>query len=158
MPLEKLSESIRGKKDPVAGSGSLDQTPETTDEMPVVPHKVLYAGIPCYSDKECTQQVEGVSIYVLQPLESDGFPVVDVVPSRLSFEVGQYLTWRLNKDELWEDCYYRNPDTGMIEKAWTIHVEFVGRVVSDQSVAGDQERLTKLEADYRSRQSPETVM
>ncbi len=157
MPLEKLSESIRGRKDAVGGESGVGQDPGTTDTVPVVPHKVLYADVPFYHDAECTRMVEDARIAILRPLDPDGFDELEVVPSRKQYQAGQYLSWQLNKDNLWEDCYYRNPRTGEVEKAFTLHVEFVGNVLTDEAVAGDRERIEKLEALYAD-QDTETVM
>lgn len=153
MPLEKLTEKVRGKKDAVSGESTEDAKPGTTDEMPVVPHKALYVDLPIYTDPEGRNQTDG-RIAVLRPLDPDGYSLLDVVPTRKEYKAGQYLTWQLNKDKLWEECYYRNPETGQIEQAWTMHVEFVGKVVSDQAVDLDQARLQKLEELYSSKTGP----
>ncbi len=148
MPLEKLSESFRGKKDHVSEGISASEDPGITDVMPVVPHKVLYAALPFYSDSECTRQVEGATITVLQPLDPDGFQLLDVVPTCKRYDVGDYVSWQLNKDKVWEESYYLNPESGQVEQAWTMHVEFVGRRISEKALAQDRERLEKLETEY----------
>lgn len=149
MPLEKLSESVRGKKDAVTGDAAIGETPSTTDKMPVVPHKVLYADLPFYTDADCTQLVEDARICILRPLDPDGFDQLEIVPTSKKYETGQYLSWKLNKDNLWEECYYHNPITGQVETAWTMHVEFVGEVISDETVKADRERIEELEAQYQ---------
>lgn len=151
MPLEKLSESVRGKKD-LVGSKSEGTEPEVTDVMPVVPHKVLYAGIPFFTDLGCTQQVPDATIAVLQPLDPDGFEVIDIVPTQKHYKPGQYLTWGLNKDRVWENCYFQNPLTGKVEQGWTLHVEFVGRVISDSALAKDKERIERLESFFNKQE------
>ena len=156
MPLEKLSELFRGKKDSVAEEINDAVEPEVTDEMPVVPHKVLYADIPFFADSECQTEVQGARISILQPLDEDGFIELEVCPSRKIYQVGQYLTWLLNKNHQWEDCYYRNPETGQVERAWTLHIEFVGQVISGATVDKDRERIEKLEAVASAKNS--TVM
>jgi len=148
MPLEKLTEKLSGKKDRVNITDSIGSEPETTSEMPVVPHKVLITDIPFYADPECQKEVEGARIAILRPLDPDGFDVREVVPCRKQYAPGQYLTWHLNNKKLWEDCYYQNPFTGKVEQAWTMHVEFLGRVVNDQTVEVNHEKIEKLEAQY----------
>jgi hypothetical protein len=148
MPLEKLSELFRGKKDSVADGIHESRQPDYTDKMPVVPHKVLHADVPFFSDAECQNQVADATIAILRPLDSDSFVQTDVVPTRKIYQVGQYVTWLLNKEKLWEDCYYRDPETGRIERAWTLHVEFVGSVISKEAIEKDRERLQQLEALY----------
>ncbi len=148
MPLEKITEKLRGTKDQIYVTDSIGVEPETTDTMPVVPHKVLITEIPFYADSECQNEVEGATIAILRPLDPDGFAVLDVVPCSKEYAPGQYLTWHLNNKKLWEDCYYQNPFTGKVEQAWTMHVEFVGRVVSDQTVEANREKIEQLEAHY----------
>lgn len=154
MPLEKLSEKVRGKSDAVSGEVTEGREPGSTDVVPVVPHKVLYSDVPFYQDRECTREVEGARLTVLQPLDPDGFQLIDVVPSTKNYKPGQYLSWQLNKDRLWEECYFRNPLNGQVEQAWTMHVEFIGRVVSDEALAKDRERIEKLEALYKPKNQP----
>jgi hypothetical protein len=148
MPLEKVTEYFRGNKDPLTADISEGVDPGITEEMPVVPHKVLYANIPFYEDDGCTQPVTNGTLMILRPLDSDGFDELAVVPTEKNYEVGQYLNWQLDKEDQWEDNYFRNPISGQVEKAWTLHVAFVGNIVSDEAVSKDQERLEKLEAMY----------
>ncbi len=148
MPLEKVTESLRGKKDQVYVTDAIGSEPETISEMPVVPHKVLITEIPFYSDPECREEVEGASIVILRPLDPDGFGVLDVVPCRKKYTPGQYLTWNLNNKKVWEDCYYQNPFSGKVEQAWTMHVEYVGRVVSDPTIEANREKIEELEAHF----------
>lgn len=149
MPLEKLSDSVRGKKDLVAEGVHTGTEPAVTEDMPVVPYRVLYCDIPFYSDAECTKVVQGASISILRPLDPENFGTMDVVPTTKKYQVGQYLSWRLNKENLWEDCFFKNPETARIEQAWTVHVEFVGEVISPTAVEKDRERLDKLEAQFQ---------
>ncbi len=151
MPLEKLSEKVRGKSDAVSGEVTEGRRPLATDIVPVVPHKVLYTDIPFFTDKECTQEVADARVTVLQPLDPDGFQMIDIVPTSKEYRIGQYLSWQLNKEKLWEECYFRNPRNGQIEQTWTMHVEFVGKVVSEQALAKDKERIEKLEAAYKTK-------
>lgn len=146
MPLEKVTEKVRGKRDHVSDALTEGVEPGVTDTMPVVPHKVLHSGLPIYIDREATREAPEGTVAVLQPLDPDGFQMLEVVPTRKVYEPGQYLNWQLNKDKLWEECFYRNPDTGQIEQAWTMHVEFVGKVISDKALEADRLRLERLEA------------
>ncbi len=153
MPLEKLSESVRGRKDEVSGPAGGGKNPQTTDKMPVVPHKVLHTDLPFYTDANCSQQVGNARICILRPLDPDGFDELEVVPTTMSYRPGQYLSWKLFKDNVWEECYYRNPKTGQVEQAWTMHVEFVGEVISEQAIERDRERLNQLEAQYQDEET-----
>ena len=103
---------------------------------------------PFYSDPECTDRVPGAHILILRPLDPDGYDILEVVPSRKIYTPGQYLTWHLNNKKMWENCFYRNPITGEIEEAWSLHVEYAGRVLSDDTVAKYREKLNELEGKY----------
>ncbi len=148
MPLEKVTEKLRGKKDLVAAVDSGGSDPGTTSKMPVVPHKVLITDVPFYLDEACQEEVEGARIAILRPLEPDGSYELEVVPSTKEYSPGQYVTWHLNNKNMWEDCYYRNPLSGKTEVAWTLHVEFMGQVIDDETVASHQEKIEELEARY----------
>ena len=148
MPLEKITEKLRGTKDNVYITDSIGVEPETTAVMPVVPYKVLISDIPFYADSQCKNEVEGATIAILRPLDPDGFDELDIVPCHKQYTPGQYLTWHLNNKKLWEDCYYQNPFTGKVELAWTMHVEFVGQVISDETVESNREKIEKLQALY----------
>ena len=89
--------------------------PQYSDEMPVVPYRVLYANIPFYSDPECTQKVEAAKIAILEALDPDDeFKELDVVPSLNRYEPGQLVRWTLDNKNLWEASWYKNPESGQI--------------------------------------------
>ncbi len=117
--------------------GVQDNTmPTTTDEPAAIPHKVLHVGIPFYTDQECRQQVPNATILILEPIDpDDDIKELDVVPTTRHYQVGQLVQWLLYKDNVWEECWYRNPETGAIERAWKRCVEFTGPVLSDKAVA-----------------------
>lgn len=124
----------------------LSRKPDVTDKIPVVPLKVLQVGIPFYRDPECTRRVPDATLMVLQALDpTDEVQEFDIVPTTLEYEVGQYVTLGFDNKRLWEDCYYRDPETGEIRKAWAIHVDFVGDVINSQAVEKDLERILDLE-------------
>ena len=57
MPLEKITEKLRGKKDQVSRTDLTGLDPGITSDMPVVPHKVLVANVSFYSDEACKEMV-----------------------------------------------------------------------------------------------------
>ncbi len=134
---------------------SFDPNPGQTNELPALPHRVLYADIPFYSDPDCQKQVTDGTILILQSLDPDD-PIqeLDIVPTRKRYQAGQILAWDLNNKKLWERAWYRNPETGDIEPAWTFHVEFIGQVVSPEVVAANAEKLEKLQAAMRASPKP----
>ncbi len=135
------------------GGVTTQRDPEHSDEMPVVPYRVLYANIPFYSDPECTKEVATARIAILEALDPDDeLRELDVVPSLNRYEPGQLVRWTLDNKNLWEESWYKNPETGQIERAWTIHVEFIGQVLSQQALDQNQETLKEIEAKLAARE------
>ncbi|MFB3905289.1 MAG: hypothetical protein ACE15E_17705 [Acidobacteriota bacterium] len=134
---------------------NFDPNPGKTDELPALPHRVLYADIPFYSDPECKNQVADGKILILQSLDPDD-PIqdLDVAPTRKSYQAGQIVTWDLNNKKLWEKAWYRSPESGKIEQAWTFHVEFIGKVVSPEILSANAEKLEKLQAAMKPNPKP----
>jgi len=134
---------------------NFDPNPGQTNELPALPHRVLYSNIPFYSDPECKQQVTDGTILILQSLDPDD-PVqeLDIAPTRKSYQAGQIVAWDLNNKKLWEKAWYRDPETGEIEQAWTFHVEFIGKVVNQEVVTANAEKLQKLQAKMKASPKP----
>ncbi len=121
--------------------------PGESDEMPQVPYRVLYTDIPFFSDAECTQEVAEAKIAVLEALDPDEeFPEQDVVPTLNRYEPGRLVRWTLNNTLLWEESWYKNPENGQTERAWTTHVEFNGQVLSRKALDENAETLKEIEA------------
>ncbi|HUG42731.1 MAG TPA: hypothetical protein VMN76_00700, partial [Acidobacteriota bacterium] len=55
------------------------------------------------------------------------------------------VDWSLNSKKLWEQRWYPNPETGKVERAWTFHVEFLGRLLAPADVEKDRARIDDLE-------------
>ena len=107
-----------------------DPTPEIVSEMPVRPYLVLHADLPFYSDPECTVEVKNARLIVIRSEDpKQQHHPVECLPTRKRYEKGQILRWDINHKTQWEDAWYKNPDTGVSEKAWVRSVEFIGRVV-----------------------------
>ena len=49
----------------------VDLSPAETDEMPIVPYRVLHTDIPFYSDSECKNEVPEARIAILEMLDPD---------------------------------------------------------------------------------------
>jgi hypothetical protein len=109
---------------------ALDPNPVEIDYMPYRPYRVLDADLPFYSDPECRIEVQGARLVVLQsddPRQKDR--PIEPMPSRKRYREGELVGWDLNNKKLWETCYYRDPASGAIERAWSQAVEFIGPVV-----------------------------
>ena len=113
-----------------------DPNPSELDTMPVRPYKVLQANLPFYSDPECRMEVTGARLVVLRcddPRQK--MRTIECMPVRKTYRKGQWVRWDINHKTQWESAWYRNPETGQIERAWVLAVEFVGPVVSERAVA-----------------------
>ncbi len=121
--------------------------PEETDDMPVVPYRVVHAGIPFYSDPECKNEVSDGTIVIVDPLDPDDpYREMDIMPTLAQYSPGQLVDWNLDNKEQWEDNWFRHPETNKIEQAWTLHVAFTGRLISNRTLQENKEQLEEIEA------------
>ena len=128
---------------------SFDPKPEKTDELPFIPYRVLYTDLPFYDDPACENEVTDARIAILEALDPDDeLMEVDVLPTRKDYQPGQLVTLNLNNKRLWEECWFRNPQTQQIEKAWTLHVEFIGQIINEKTLKENKERLEELNQKF----------
>lgn len=114
----------------VSDDAAFNPNPGTVDRMPVRPYRILHADLPFCSDPECKNRVAGASLIVLRSEDpKQTHQVVECLPTRRKYQAGQLVKWDLDKDVVWQESWYRNPETGATEKAWTQCVEFTGKVV-----------------------------
>jgi len=107
-----------------------DPNPGTTERMPMRPYRVLYADLDFCSDPECKTKVEDACLIVLRSEDpKQKHQIQECMPTRKKYQVGQLVEWDLNNNRIWQNCWFRNPETGKAEKAWIQAVEFIGRVV-----------------------------
>ena len=131
--------------------GPLHQA-ETTSKVPLVPFKVLEAGIPFYTDEACTKMVNDACLYILQGLDPDD-PIqeLDIVPSTNKYEAGSYVCIGFKNTKLWEECWFRDPDTREIQKAWVLHTNFIGESILPEAIEKDKSRITELEKKMKEK-------
>lgn len=111
-----------------------DPNPGSRDDMPARPYRVLYADLDFYSDPECRTKIEGARLIVIQSEDSkQKHQIQECMPARKKYRVGQLVEWDINNKRIYQENWYRNPETGKTEKAWIQSVEFVGRVVANKS-------------------------
>ncbi len=138
--------------------------PEVSNTVPLVPFKVLATDIPFYRDQGCTDEVSEARIVIIQALDPDDqIQELDIVPSTKTYERGAYVTLAFDNKKLWENCWFKDPETNEVQQAWRIHVNFIGEVISTAAVEKEKERLDDLERRVQekieqiSRSETETV-
>jgi hypothetical protein len=111
-------------------SDVFDPNPGFIERMPARPYRVLAADLPFYSDPECKSEVAGARLVLLKSEDpKQKHQIQECMPTRMNYKAGQLVRWDLNNKNMWQGCWYRNPDSNKIEKAWTQAVEFIGRLV-----------------------------
>jgi len=120
--------------------------PRITETLPMVPFKVVATGIPFYLDKECKSRVADATIAIIQALDpDDDIQELDLVPTTKTYQQDSYVTLAFDNKKIWEECYYRDPETDEVRRAWRIHVNFIGELVSAETVRREKARLEDLE-------------
>ena len=107
-----------------------DPNPGITHEMPARPYSVLHTDLPFYSDPECKMKINDASLIVLKSEDPEQkHSVQECMPTRKKYEIGQLVQWELNNKKIWQNCWYKDPESGTPEKVWVQAVEFIGRII-----------------------------
>ena len=102
--------------------------------MPARPYRVLLVDLPLYSDSSCQLKIEDSSLIVLKSEDPEQkHSVEEVMPTRKKYKVGQLVQWDLNNKKVYPNSWYKNPESGEIERAWIQAVEFIGKIVASDS-------------------------
>src|SRR5262245_25317869 len=111
--------------------------PAVIQFCPHRPYRVLRADMPFYSDPKGLIEVRNARLVVLECIDPrQTHRPIECMPTRMRYQPGQVVGWELNGKLLWETCYYRNAETGQVERAWAQAVEFIGPVVAEGVEAG----------------------
>jgi len=92
-------------------------------------HSVQALGLELFSDewgRRPINDVRGVSL-----LEGDYGSGSRVFPTRRTYRRGEVVSWEWDVHRVWGPTWYRDSDTGEIERAWTRSVEFAGRPLEE---------------------------
>jgi hypothetical protein len=109
----------------------IDPNPGSIEWMPARPYRVLHTNLSIYSDPLCTSKIEDAHLIVLKSEDPKSqISIQECMPTRKKYRVGQLVQWDLNNKKVWQNCWYKNPETGAVEMAWTHAVEFIGKVVT----------------------------
>lgn len=89
---------------------------------------VHHPGAEVYTDAGGARVREGVLALILKTVSSNGKEALRVYPTtRRDYQKGKQVAWEWNSNKMFEESWYRNPDTGKIEYAWGGSMEFIGR-------------------------------
>jgi hypothetical protein len=97
--------------------------------MPQPKYVIHHPGVPVYADSEGREVREGVTAVILEHISAGGLVRTKRVhpTTRSHFREGMEVAWEWNDQTVWGESWYRDPDTGKAEYAWTESMEFVGR-------------------------------
>ncbi len=142
-------EKMFKRKSAAPPAENFDPKPEEIDELPLIPYRVLYSDLPFYDDPACQNEVTDARIAILEALDPDDeLMELDVLPTRKDYQPGQLVTLNLNNKRLWEESWFRNPETQQIEQAWTLHVEFIGQIINEKTLEEHKGRLEELNQKF----------
>lgn len=126
--------------------------PSVTDELPLVPFKVVATGIPFYRDSACKDVVIEAQIVVIKALDpEDQIQEYDLMPSTKTYTKGDYVSLSFDNKTLWDTCYFKDPESGEIQRAWRIHVNFIGQRLSPDVIEKNRAHLESLEQGVQRR-------
>lgn len=102
-----------------------------------IPHEINvihHTGVELFTDKQCTQKLEGVKGVILETTSPGRAEVSKrIFPTKNAsyFKNGKRVTWEWNLSYVWGQTWYVDPDDGLKKKAWDSSGEFVGRHPED---------------------------
>jgi hypothetical protein len=101
-----------------------------------IPHEVnivYHPGVEVYSDPEGKNIREGVKAVVLETTSPGGASkALRVYPTtRTHFQKGKKVAWEWNEHRIFDESWYKHPDTGEVTYGWNESMEFVGRHLED---------------------------
>ncbi len=138
-------------KDPQA-----ERKPAVSDEMPVVPHRVLHSSIPIYNDEDCRERAPG-HIVIVEALDpEDDHPELDILPTTKEYQVGQLTHFQTDHHRMWDKAWFLNPITNQVEVAWKVGAaEFVGPLIDEATLAKESDYIAELDRRMSGRR-PDT--
>lgn len=101
-----------------------------------IPHEiniVYHPGVEVFSDPNGETLREGIKAVLLKTTSPDkSVESLRVFPTTCThFKKGIQVSWEWNRDIVVGESWYRNPDSGNIEKGWHSSMEFIGRSIED---------------------------
>jgi len=101
----------------------------TVQAIPRERNFVYRANVPIFSDPDCQHLRENVFGLILATYRRDNSASEHRIypTTRTDYQIGKEVTWEWNLALVWQDTWFRDPDTGIVDLAWSGSAEFVGR-------------------------------
>jgi hypothetical protein len=89
---------------------------------------VYRSAVPVFKDSQCISLREDVKGIILETVSPEGNSLgKHIYPSTVTYPAGTHVSWEWSSGNSWNETWYRNPDSGEIELAWSRALEFIGR-------------------------------
>ena len=99
--------------------------------IPTEHHYIEKIHVPLFSDEYCKNPTEKGFGIILKSISPGNTKInYQIFPTLKNYEyTGIEVTWEWNMGDIWQECYYRDPNTNEIKQAWGSSAEFIGRDV-----------------------------
>ncbi|MBH3464801.1 hypothetical protein I5Q49_08070 [Pseudomonas carnis] len=100
----------------------------TLKAIPMSTYTVLHTDIPLFQDSECTNMTGGLGV-ILEAISPGGVKKTKLIFPTLRdwFKKGQNVSWDWDLQNIWQETWYVDPETGEKKQGWSSSGEFVGR-------------------------------
>jgi hypothetical protein len=101
--------------------------------LPAETKTVYHPGVDIFSDASCEHKILEAKGIILETVSVDGSETALLIyPTTKSyFRRGKKVSWEWNLSRVWQNAWYRDPESGDIKQAWSQSAEFVGRHLDD---------------------------
>lgn len=105
----------------------------TLQAIPRETHVVADPDVPIFSDQKLTKRITGArGLLLLNTSPGGAATYKSIYPTtRTDYRIGEPVGWEWNDAKVFDQAWYRNPDTAAVAEAWTKSMEFVGRHLRD---------------------------
>lgn len=98
------------------------------NSIPRETNVVYHPGVPVFSDEECVTAIPETRGLILETTDPAGGRTFRIYPTtRTHYRKGMRVAWEWNMALVWNEAWYRDPDTDEVKKAWDSSGEFIGR-------------------------------
>jgi hypothetical protein len=103
----------------------------TLKSIPHEKHIVYKTDIPIYSDMLCNVEYPTGKGLMLESfgIEATHYRIFPTL--KTDYKVGDQVSWEWSFSSIWQEAWYRDPDTNEIKMAWGSAAEFIGRSIDE---------------------------